>query len=573
MIEVSVHFRKRKTYIGGERVRAQISLSLKEDVEEEAINWALVQMQCRCYLSSRNVRIPLEFIRNKELAKKTENRYSFNPHRSYEKGYLCYCSDVQFICTSLQLTNKLPSIEFEYEEMIPINVPPTYIGRDVSYHHRIIVCLQRPNKQFSTSVFPFNVLQLRELNELFIQTSKGISSNRMRQTEKTMRERENLYLISQSTNGWNKDENSMLNAFRLLDDEEDNDNLLIQFYRQLNGNHMKNLKDEIFNLNQKKLMESIWLNYGKKSNESVNENHAEKLYLDKVNLYTSNLLYVKESAWHHTNDRLRLNFLLQFIQSLTSYSKSLQSFDISLSEGENVSVITLLRGNASKYLKSFVNPPDSLTYRLGSEINGYLSFKDSNLFCIKCLISLECHEIIKETYSLLQNYEESFDSKQHSMRVVTQKFYNCLPKESRVPFSIHVPYSSNHSFETICVNVKYRLKFDFLLSYDKQLITTTNLANYNDSFRWWPGTMGEYIDDEGLLSKTEFIHSDERLIGKRKTFKQLRLPQTKTHLNVFHIEWYLPINIMAGNPVHINLLNSNLPSNLYQTPLRKAVII
>lgn len=94
------------------------------------------------------------------------------------------------------------------------------------------------------------------------------------------------------------------------------------------------------------------------------------------------------------------------------------------------------------------------TFRLGEDIFGYLNFSDSDIKCVQYAVYLETEEILIDT----DNDEKKSKIQQISKSVATTIF------NIDSSFRVTIPHSAFPSFETDKVQLKWRIRFLFVVS-------------------------------------------------------------------------------------------------------------
>lgn len=153
-MEISVAFPHRSVYISGERVSARIQFQLRRPSPSsppQCLAWASVQIECECITDDKNVA-------QTASSSTAEHRLtSFRPGDWLEGSQVMSSSPKLLFC-ELILDHNEPRREFDYQEAIPAEAPPTYRGKNIRFRYNLLIATQRLNSKVEVLKVPFRVL-------------------------------------------------------------------------------------------------------------------------------------------------------------------------------------------------------------------------------------------------------------------------------------------------------------------------------------------------------------------------------------------------------------------------------
>lgn len=180
MIEVAAKLKKGSVYFAGETITyslrftnfSELTINSHSSGENETIAWVSAQIHCFCHINEARINFP-QSVKKKLLASGT----SFIPHQD-EQGLCVFQTEVKILFCDLQLAPG-KSVVYEFDEILPSNLPPSHRGRSCRYSYKLTIGTQRVGKSIQILRIPFRVLVIYGLTEYLMNQSNqpNIPSN------------------------------------------------------------------------------------------------------------------------------------------------------------------------------------------------------------------------------------------------------------------------------------------------------------------------------------------------------------------------------------------------------------
>ncbi|XP_052099381.1 RAB6A-GEF complex partner protein 2-like [Mytilus californianus] len=170
MIEVTACLPRGSVYLAGETVKSQITFSnnSQNPSDTDSLAWSSVQIICQCSVSESRVHLPKSQQLSTEEVSTTGCDTSFVPNKG-ERGLTVLSTKPRILFCDLKLAAG-ESKSFVYEDVIPVDSPPSYKGQAVKYSYKVTIGAQKFNQPTKLIRMPFRVMVLHGLNDISVYT-------------------------------------------------------------------------------------------------------------------------------------------------------------------------------------------------------------------------------------------------------------------------------------------------------------------------------------------------------------------------------------------------------------------